>query len=99
MERFKKLTTSHEDIPCIIPYKIKEETAEEIASEDAATSAEAAEAEQILPNIIKNTYRGLKNSSLLYQKAKIAFFQTLKETNYGTWVKAPVDIDMFDINE
>lgn len=51
-------------------------------------------------NIIINpddSYHDLKYRAIDYQKNKLALFTAFKESNLGTWVKAPNEYDLFSI--
>lgn len=87
-EKFINLT-KYPDVPSIIPLNI---------FCDESTS-DGGDSNENIVSSLKKTYRGLKNCSKLYQNAKLALFKTFKETNLGTWVKSPADIDLFQICE
>lgn len=85
LARFKQLTSTHSNIPCIVPYNV-----DEVPSNGDPNAA------PVVIEPYKSTYAFLKNSSKHYMDAKIALYSTLEEVGLGTWVKNPVDIDMFD---
>ena len=43
-------------------------------------------------------YRGLKMRSTTYRDVKRALMDTFRESGLGTWIRAPIHVDLFPIN-
>ena len=93
LKRFNRFITSQSSIPSIIPYNVESFDFELVYGQN--TTKDLDEGTRLMLNNLKHTYAGLKNASCQYKLAKIALFKTMKKCGLGSWIKSPVDVDLF----
>lgn len=51
-----------------------------------------------MDNLLRQTYYHSKQAAQEYQIAKAALFDKFQANNYGTWVKKPMEQELFGVD-